>query len=403
MQVQRTKVNPIYQPLWKSDDWLRALLYGPRGGGRSHVAGQLALWKMTRKAGLYLFVREFQEDIDDSNFAMLKAIIKDENLDSLFDVKRTYVRCKDTQAETAFEGIRRNTESIMSKYGVVFTHVEQGERLTEEQWTILTPTITREEDCQTVVTWNQTWPTDYVEKMLSRALENPSPDTIVIRSTDKDNHYLNRRAFEAAKAEMLAESPHLYAWAYEGQYKQLSDTNPFGSKNITEAFKRERTRGEAVLIGIDVAWTVTNTSDYTALTIGDEFGNAYYRARKRVEVGKPTTDWVLSEIEDYDPEFIVVDCSEASGRLLWRDLGEKGYKARQFIFSNKTKNSLVRQTTRRMSEGNVSIDPEMMDLQNEMTLYGEAADGTFGATSGKDDLVTSWMLYLEAVRLVYGD
>jgi phage terminase large subunit len=110
-----------------------------------------------------LCIRRFQNRIQESVYTELKWAINHLGLRAAFDVQKTTIIHKETGSEFIFYGIERNLEDIKGTSDVDILWVEEAEKLTEDQWVVIGPTI-RKEDSLAILLFNPKFVTDYVWK-----------------------------------------------------------------------------------------------------------------------------------------------------------------------------------------------------------------------------------------------
>ena len=393
----RMKVNPVYQPMFTRDDWQFAYLRGPRDAGRSWAVAQYCTGKMLQQGGKYLFVREYQKSIKDSNFAMMKRVVQGAGLMSRFHFTKSEIVCLDTEATAIFHGIRNDPEGVMSLTDVRFTHAEQAERFTSDQFGMLIPTAIREEGAKVVMTWNPTWPEDPVEDRWA----NAGDESVRIWSTADDNHYKDEVAYRVSYEDMARNQPHLLRWAYHGEYRTVSENNPFGLPAIDRAYQRPYQLHDDLMLfgGVDVAWTEGQESDYTAVCIIDEVGSVHHVAQFRIADPVKRKERVIQELSvlgERRPHITYVDVTDAAGTQLAGELAAEGFASFGFRFTQSSKTGIVRAFAKRLAEDRFAF--RQVELYDELRRYNEDENGKFGASTGHDDQATAAILVAEAVR-----
>jgi len=159
----------------------------------------------------FLCIRQFQNRIADSVYTVIKQKIEAAGWRSEFDIGVSTIRHKVTGSEFLFYGIARNIEDIKGTEGVDICWIEEGEGLTEEQWSIIDPTI-RKEGSEIWVLWNPHLQTDFVQAKLPSLLGD---DCIIKHINYTDNPFLSETA--RLKAERLKDAdPDAYAHIYQG-------------------------------------------------------------------------------------------------------------------------------------------------------------------------------------------
>lgn len=159
----------------------------------------------------FLCIRQFQARIADSVYTVLKQKIEAAGWRSEFDIGVSTIRHKETGSEFLFYGIARNIEEIKGTEGVDICWIEEGEGLTEEQWSVIDPTI-RKEGSEIWILWNPHLQTDFVQAKLPSLLGD---DCIIQHINYTDNPFLSDTA--RLKAERLKEAdPDAYEHIYQG-------------------------------------------------------------------------------------------------------------------------------------------------------------------------------------------
>lgn len=158
-----------------------------------------------------LCIRRFQNRIQDSVYTELKWAIAHLGLSKAFDVQKTTIIHRRTGAEFIFYGIERNLEDIKGTSDVDILWVEEAEKLTEEQWTVIGPTI-RKEDSLAILLFNPKLVTDYVWKNF---VVNTPPHCVVKQINYTSNPFLSSKALRDIAA-MQERDPELFEHVYRG-------------------------------------------------------------------------------------------------------------------------------------------------------------------------------------------
>lgn len=155
-------------------------------------------------------VRRFQNRIQDSVYTELKWAIEHLGLEDRFEVQKTTIHHAGG-AEFIFYGIERNLGEIKGTSDVDILWIEEAEKLTEDQWSVIQPTI-RNEDSLTIITFNGRYKTDYVWQNF---VVNTPPHCIVRQINYPDNPFLSEKALRDI-ATMKEREPELYEHVYLG-------------------------------------------------------------------------------------------------------------------------------------------------------------------------------------------
>lgn len=160
----------------------------------------------------FLCLRQFQNRITDSVYTVVKEKIEAAGWRDEFDIGVSTIRHKVTGSEFLFYGIARNIEEIKGTEGVDICWIEEGEGLTEAQWSIIDPTI-RKESSEVWILFNPHLMTDFVQAKLPSLLGD---DCIIRHINYTENPFLSDTARK--KAERLKDAdPEAYNHIYLGQ------------------------------------------------------------------------------------------------------------------------------------------------------------------------------------------
>lgn len=209
MELQsRPTLNPCLREFWSKPARNR-VLYGGRASSKSWDAAGFATFLADNYKLRVLCVRQFQNRISESVYALLKIQIDRFGVADRFDVQRDKIYNMATGSEFMFYGLWRSIDEIKSLESIDILWIEEAHNLTEEQWKVLEPTI-RKAGSQVWVIFNPRLATDFAYK---RFVVNPPPGTVTRKINYDENPFLSAtmlRIIEAAKAEDLDEFAHVY-------------------------------------------------------------------------------------------------------------------------------------------------------------------------------------------------
>jgi len=227
------------------------VLEGGRGSGKSYSFADALLDIALYHKKRILCTREMQNSIRDSVHRLLQDRISALNYDGYFDIYRESITSK-IGSEFIFKGLRHNISEIKSTEGIDICWVEEAEKVTEDSWTTLVPTI-REEGSEIWVSFN---PEDEGSATYKRFILNPSPDCISRHMTFRDNIYFPevlRRELEYDKRVDFDKYEHVW----EGKCKGYSDACIFRGK--VEVTDFETPEGVRFYFGSDFGFSVDPT------------------------------------------------------------------------------------------------------------------------------------------------
>ena len=208
--------------------------YGGRGSGKSwHFARQVLLQGLDKPIRV-LCARELQASIRDSVHRLLSDQIEAMGLSGFYEILNTEIKGANGTL-FIFEGLRHNITKIKSMEGIDVCWVEEAERVSEDSWKILIPTI-RKPASEIWVSFNPEQETDptYV-----RFIKNPPPDSIVRKVGYADNPWF--------PAELRAQMEYDYkvdpdsaSHVWGGECKKISDAQVLKGKWVVETFEPKK-------------------------------------------------------------------------------------------------------------------------------------------------------------------
>jgi phage terminase large subunit len=216
------------------------VLYGGRGSGKTENIAR-ALIVLAMKPNLLftdskidiLCAREYQTTIQDSVHKVLKEVIYLHGLNGLFKITDNYIQCILNGSKFIFKGIANDPYQIKSLQGIKIVWIEEAEKVSNESWEILTPTI-RTPQSEIWVSFN---PREKKDPTYKRFIEEPMPNTKAMLVNYYDNPF-----FESSPIynEMLYDKqyrPEVYSNKWLGNVKQLSEALIFKDKYEVREFE----------------------------------------------------------------------------------------------------------------------------------------------------------------------
>jgi phage terminase large subunit len=134
------------------------VLHGGRGSGKSWGVARALLILAAQKPMRILCTREVQNSILESVHKLLSDQVEALCLSHFYEIQKTTIKGANG-SQFIFEGLRHNINSIKSMEGVDVCWVEEAEKVTEESWRVLVPTI-RAPGSEIWVTFNPHLETD---------------------------------------------------------------------------------------------------------------------------------------------------------------------------------------------------------------------------------------------------
>lgn len=250
------KMNPNLQSFWRTRKPYK-LLKGGRFSSKTQDAGGMAAFLARNYSLRFLCIRQFQNRISDSVYTVIKDKIEAAGWADEFDIGVSSIKHRTTGSEFLFYGIARNLNDIKGTEGVDICWIEEGEGLTEDQWSIIDPTI-RKEGAEVWILWNPHLITDFVQAKLPGLLG----DDCIIRHINYDeNPFLSDTARQ--KAERLKETdPEAYRHIYLGEPRDSGDAAVIKHAWVRSAIDAHKR--------IDADWTGRKCIGYDVADDGDD-------------------------------------------------------------------------------------------------------------------------------------
>lgn len=155
------KLNPNLRSFWKTKADLK-ILKGGRSSSKTWDTAGIAVLLAARYKVKYLCVRQFQNRIQDSVYAILKDQIERFGLKNEFEVLANSITHRRTGSSFHFYGIQRNLAEIKGFEGADILWIEEAEALTKDQWSVIEPTL-RKEGSEAWILYNPRFVNDFVE------------------------------------------------------------------------------------------------------------------------------------------------------------------------------------------------------------------------------------------------
>lgn len=225
----RIQIPESFDFIWQPSRY--KIVHGGRGKGSSWNFARALLVKGLQSPLRILCCREYQASMGDSVIQLLDDQIGKMGMRNDYDVQRKQIIGR-YGTKFMFEGIAQNVTKIKSTEGVDVAWVEEGEKVTNNSWEVLIPTI-RKPNSEIWVGYN---PDQEDDPTHQRFVINTPDDAIVKAMSWRDNpwfpdvlrkemEYLRRVDYDA----------YLHVW--EGQCREITDAQVLKDKYCVEAFE----------------------------------------------------------------------------------------------------------------------------------------------------------------------
>lgn len=218
--------------------------YGGRGAGKSWAYAILLIVISLQKKVRILCCREYQANINQSVYRLLKDTIHRLGLDIYFKITNNEIVCTLTGSEFYFKGLHFNATEIKSFEGVDICWVEEAQSVTKASWDVLIPTI-RKEGSEIWISFNPDLETD---ETYQRFVFNKADNELLEKINYDKNPY-----FPEVLREEMEHCKRVDFEAYQniwlGECRKYSDAQIF--KNKFEVADFETPKSAKFLFGAD--------------------------------------------------------------------------------------------------------------------------------------------------------
>lgn len=230
------KVVPVF-----SGEARNRVLHGGRGSSKTRAAALMTAvdgYRFGRSgiSGVMLCGREHLNSLEESSMQEVKAAIRSVPwLDAYYEIGEKFIRSKDRRISYAFAGLRHNIDAMKSKARILRAWIDEAEKVSDEAWRTLLPTVRAQGDwwqSEIWVTYNPESPDSATHR---RFRENPSDGTKIAQINWRDNPWfpevLNRERLED-----FNKRPDTYGHVWEGEFLVISEAQVFKDRFRSEVF-----------------------------------------------------------------------------------------------------------------------------------------------------------------------
>lgn len=205
--------------------------YGGRGSGKSWGFARALLIEACRKKERILCARELQLSIQESVHKLLSDQIEALGLSDRYDIEKATIREKFTGSEFIFAGIKNDPRKVKSTEGITKAWVEEAEKVSNESWEVLIPTV-RKPGSEIWVSFN---PHEETDPTYQRFVVNPPDDCISVEMTWQDNPWFPAE-LQKEKDYLYRVDPEAAEHVWGGKTRRVSDAQVLRGKYSIREF-----------------------------------------------------------------------------------------------------------------------------------------------------------------------
>ena len=320
--MSKLVINPVLSDFYNTQSRYK-VLYGGRGSSKSFNTALHAIYLASEYNLKFLCIRQFQNNIKESVYTLLKNIIYELELQEEFDILSNSIRHKTTGSEFVFYGIARNFMEIKSFEGADVLWAEEAHALTKEQWDVINPTI-RNENSEIWIVFNPQNRTDFV---FQRFIEHKHKDSIVQKINYDENPYLSK-TMQKVIAEAKEEDYEEYEYIYLGKVREGDDRAVFSYDEVVSAMDGDLSEVDKTGVfsyGVDVARYGKDKSCTTKRRGYHIYDLKTYKGYSTMELANAISDMYHQET-DKQPNAVFID-TIGVGAGVYDRVEEKGLRA----------------------------------------------------------------------------
>lgn len=305
INVKRNAFNDIYYPHLTDYEKRYEVYYGGAGSGKSVFVAQKLLLKAIREKRKVLVIRKYATTLKDSVFQLITDMLRKWGIYKYCRVNlSTYTITLPNESIILFKGLD-DQEKIKSITDITDIWCEEATELAEEDYTQLDLRLRAlVPHLQLIVTFNPISKANWVFKRWF-ASEQVPPNTMILRTTYKDNRFLPP-SYIAALEEKINTNPTYYRIYALGEFASLDKLVFYNWKQ--EEFNHAEIQG-TMLVGLDFGFV----NDISALvaSILDEANKCIYIFKEWGSTNK-TNDELAAIITSlgFSKSVIIADAAE---------------------------------------------------------------------------------------------
>ena len=224
----RFKLPRAFKPLFKASRY--KVFYGGRNGGKSWGFAIALLQRGMKSPLRILCTREIQGSIRDSVHKLLVTCIQNNKLEQFYRITRDAIYGLNG-TEFLFHGLKHDPMQIKSLEGIDICWVEEAQKISNESWNVLIPTI-RKKNSQIWIAFNPNLDTD---PTYQKFIVNKRDNQVTVKVNWNDNPYFSDELRDEMEYQRkLDYDDYLHIW--EGDCKTASDAQIFKGKFVVEDF-----------------------------------------------------------------------------------------------------------------------------------------------------------------------
>lgn len=306
LNLKKALFNDCYWPHLQDYSRRYEVYYGGAGSGKSVFITQKLLLKALNRKRKVLIIRKYGTTLKDSVFQLVVDMLKKWGIYDMCKINlSTYTITLPNESVFLFKGMD-DSEKIKSITDITDIWCEEATELSEDEYTQLDLRLRAlAGDLQLIVSFNPVSKTNWVFKRWFAEGVVTAADTMILKTTYKDNRFLPDSYIQALEAKINT-NPNYYKIYALGEFITLDKLVFYNWK--VEEFNHADING-ALLVGLDFGFV----NDISALvaSILDEENKKIYIFKEWGETGKTNKDLanVIKSL-GFNKSLIIADAAE---------------------------------------------------------------------------------------------
>lgn len=306
LNLKKALFNECYWPHLQDYSRRYEVYYGGAGSGKSVFITQKLLLKALNRKRKVLIIRKYGTTLKDSVFQLVVDMLKKWGIYDMCKINlSTYTITLPNESVFLFKGMD-DSEKIKSITDITDIWCEEATELSEDEYTQLDLRLRAlAGDLQLIVSFNPVSKTNWVFKRWFAEGVATAADTMILKTTYKDNRFLPDSYIQALEAKINT-NPNYYKIYALGEFITLDKLVFYNWK--VEEFNHADING-ALLVGLDFGFV----NDISALvaSVLDEANKKIYIFKEWGETGKTNKDLAnIIKSLGFNKSLIIADAAE---------------------------------------------------------------------------------------------
>ena len=387
LNLKKKLFNDIYFPYLLDYSKRYSVYYGGAGSGKSVFICQKLLVKACRSKRKVLIIRKFATTLKDSVFQLVIDMLKKWCIyDSCKVNLSTHTITLPNGSIFLFKGMD-DSEKIKSITDITDIWCEEATELAEDEYEQLDLRLRASApDLELIVSFNPVSKQNWVYKRWFADGNKDYPDTMILKTTYKDNRFLPETYVKALE-DKINTNPNYYKIYALGEFITLDKLIFYNWKR--EEFNHELIKGGQLLVGLDFGFV--NDISAIVASILDEANKKIYIFKEYGATGKTNKDLVeIIKSLGFSKSVIIADAAEP------KSIAEIKAEGIQKIRACKKGPDSIMHGIQQLQQYEIIVHPDCTGIITELENYAWQKDKKSGEYINKP--IDDFNHYIDALR-----